>query len=41
MVEGYSMDPNMWISATVWAFSFLLIGIWFFWKAEERYGREI
>lgn len=41
MVKGYSMDPTMWISAIAWAFSFLLIGIWFFWKAEERYGREI
>ena len=41
VVEGYSMNSTMWISAIAWAASFLVIGVWFFWKAEERYGREI
>ncbi len=41
MVEGYQMSADLWISAITWAFGTLLIGLWFFWKAEERYGREI
>jgi teichoic acid transport system permease protein len=41
MVEGYSMTSNMWIAGTAWAFGMLLVGVVFFWKAEERYGREI
>ena len=30
----------MWLAAVVWAFATLILGIVFFWKAEERYGRE-
>jgi teichoic acid transport system permease protein len=41
MVEGYSMTANMWIAAVAWAFGILIVGVVFFWKAEERYGREI
>jgi teichoic acid transport system permease protein len=41
VVEGYSMDANMWFAAVAWALSMFTVGIWFFWKAEERYGREI
>jgi teichoic acid transport system permease protein len=41
MVEGYQMSAELWISAIAWAFGTLIVGLWFFWKAEERYGREI
>lgn len=41
VVQGYSMNPNMWFAAVGWAASFFVIGVWFFWKAEERYGREV
>ena len=41
VVDGYSMTAELWISAIAWAFGTLLVGLWFFWKAEERYGREI
>lgn len=41
VVDGYSMNPSMWIAAIAWAVSFFVVGVWFFWKAEERYGREI
>jgi len=41
MIEGYSMTANMWIAAVAWAFGILVVGALFFWKAEERYGREI
>lgn len=41
MVEGYSMTASMWFAAVAWAFGILIVGVLFFWKAEERYGREI
>ena len=41
MVEGYSMNPTMWIAAVAWALGLFVLGIIFFWRAEERYGREI
>jgi teichoic acid transport system permease protein len=41
VVDGYSMTAELWISAIAWAFGTLIVGLWFFWKAEERYGREI
>jgi teichoic acid transport system permease protein len=39
-VAGYEASPFMWLAASVWAVATLLIGVVFFWKAEERYGRE-
>lgn len=41
MVEGYVMTAGMWIAAVSWALGLFVIGTIFFWKAEERYGREI
>jgi teichoic acid transport system permease protein len=41
MVEGYAMTSGMWIAAVAWAFGLLIVGTVFFWRAEERYGREI
>ncbi len=41
MIEGYSMTAGMWLAATVWSFGLCILGVWFFWRAEERYGREI
>ena len=40
MVEGYAMTAGMWIAAVAWAFGLLIVGTVFFWRAEERYGRE-
>jgi teichoic acid transport system permease protein len=39
-VSGYSTTPFMWFAALGWAVLTLALGIVFFWKAEERYGRE-
>jgi teichoic acid transport system permease protein len=39
-VRGYSTTPFMWFAALGWAVLTLALGIVFFWKAEERYGRE-
>ena len=41
MVEGYAMTAGMWIAAVAWAFGLFIVGTIFFWRAEERYGREI
>ncbi|MEN9342509.1 MAG: hypothetical protein RIR24_96 [Actinomycetota bacterium] len=41
MVEGYSMTAGMWIAGVAWALGLFVIGTIFFWRAEERYGREI
>jgi teichoic acid transport system permease protein len=39
-VSGYSTTIFMWLAAFGWAIVTLGLGIVFFWKAEERYGRE-
>ena len=39
-VEGYEATAFMWWAAIGWAVVTLAFGIVFFWKAEERYGRE-
>jgi teichoic acid transport system permease protein len=39
-VEGYDATAFMWWAAIGWAVVTLALGIVFFWKAEERYGRE-
>ena len=39
-ITGYTMTPFMWYAAVAWAFGTLAVGIVFFWKAEELYGRE-
>jgi teichoic acid transport system permease protein len=39
-VSGYETTPFMWFAALGWAVLTLALGIVFFWKAEERYGRE-
>ncbi|MEJ7633971.1 ABC transporter permease [Aeromicrobium sp.] len=36
---GYEMNEQFWIRATGWSIGLFVFGIWFFWRAEERYGR--
>ena len=40
LVDGYKVTPFLWLTATGWAVVTLIVGVLFFWKAEERYGRE-
>lgn len=40
LVEGYSVTPEMWISVTLWSLGIAVVGLIFFWNAEELYGRE-
>jgi teichoic acid transport system permease protein len=39
-VAGYEATPFMWWAAIGWSVVTLFLGVVFFWKAEERYGRE-
>jgi len=36
---GYEVPTIYWLYATVWSVVVLAIGVVFFWRAEERYGR--
>jgi teichoic acid transport system permease protein len=40
LIEGYEATPFLWLTSTGWAIVTLVVGVLFFWKAEERYGRE-
>lgn len=40
LVTGYTVKPEEWISVLIWSFSLAVLGLIFFWSAEERYGRE-
>ena len=40
LVEGYETSLFLWLACAGWAVITLLVGMVFFWKAEERYGRE-
>lgn len=40
LVVGYEVRASEWISVSIWSVSLAVIGLVFFWGAEERYGRE-
>lgn len=40
VVKGYTMDTDIWIACIIWAVVTFVVGIIFFWKAEEEYGRD-
>lgn len=40
-ISGYSSTLQDWIAGIIWAIVALVWGLWFFWRAEERYGREL
>lgn len=37
--RSYAVDERFWLFAGVWSFGLFAFGVWFFWRAEERYGR--
>jgi teichoic acid transport system permease protein len=39
LLYGVDSDPKMWIVGTIWAFGLLIVGLLFFWRGEENYGR--
>lgn len=40
LVVGHTMTAELWIACAVWSLISICIGTVFFWKAEERYGRD-
>ncbi|MEY4451360.1 MAG: hypothetical protein RLZZ380_481 [Actinomycetota bacterium] len=40
LVTGYQVRVEEWIAVIIWSFSLAVLGLIFFWSAEERYGRE-
>lgn len=42
LIEGadYEVNPMYWLYATVWSVLLLTVGAFYFWAAEERYGRN-
>lgn len=37
--DFYAIDERYWLFASVWSLGLFAFGVWFFWRAEERYGR--
>jgi teichoic acid transport system permease protein len=40
LVQGYTMETDIWIACVAWAVVTFVVGCIFFWKAEEEYGRD-
>ncbi|MFC7641091.1 hypothetical protein ACFQX6_08895 [Streptosporangium lutulentum] len=39
LIESHNPPHWIWISCTFWAIFSLVLGFWYFWRAEEKYGR--
>jgi teichoic acid transport system permease protein len=37
--QTYNVDERYWLLASSWSIGLFAFGVWFFWRAEERYGR--
>ena len=37
--EAYAINEKYWLYSSVWSIGIFIFGVWFFWRAEERYGR--
>ncbi len=35
----YNTNGSYWVYASIWTVVLVTFGVWFFWRAEERYGR--
>lgn len=40
LVIGYPAHPEEWLIVSLWSFGVAIVGLVFFWSAEERYGRD-
>jgi len=40
LVNDLQMSPVLWIVATAWSVGTFLFGVFYFWRAEARYGRD-
>jgi len=41
LVSGYTAEANDWMVAAAWAVGILAFGTVWFWRAEEKYGRNV
>ncbi len=41
LVNGYEPSASLWINCIVWAILMPVVGVIYFWKAEEVYGRDL
>ena len=41
LVDTYTATATDWVVAAVWAVVMFAAGTWFFWMAEEKYGRNV
>ncbi|MCG5219866.1 ABC transporter permease [Streptosporangium sp. KLBMP 9127] len=39
LISGHTPRPWIWMACVFWAVFALIVGFWYFWRAEERYGR--
>jgi len=40
LVNGLEITPFLWVVSSIWAFTTFFFGLFYFWKAEARYGRD-
>jgi teichoic acid transport system permease protein len=40
LVNDMQMTPFLWVVSSVWSVGVFVIGVFFFWRAEARYGRD-
>jgi teichoic acid transport system permease protein len=40
LMGGTNYDPMYWVYFSIWAVATFVVGLLFFWAAEERYGRD-
>jgi len=40
LVTGYSVNASDWLNASIWTVVVVVVGIVYFWQAEERYGDD-
>ena len=40
LMGGFSYDPMYWLYFSIWSVVTFVVGLLFFWAAEERYGRD-
>jgi len=40
LIADSPVDPSLWLWAGIWAAATFAFGVVFFWRAEERYGRD-
>ncbi|MFY9304755.1 MAG: ABC transporter permease [Rhodoluna sp.] len=40
LVNGMEMTPFLWVVSSIWSLGIFVFGVFYFWKAEARYGRD-